>query len=58
MLAKLALRAQLVRPAPRALKATKDPSVPRAQSENKGRPALRDRQDLSFPKISSCRRFA
>jgi len=47
LLAKLALRAQLVRPAPRALKASKDPSVPRAQSESRGRPALRDRQDQS-----------
>jgi hypothetical protein len=41
----LAHPAQLVRPAPRALKASKDPSVLRAQSESRGRLALRDRQD-------------
>jgi hypothetical protein len=45
--AKLALRARLVRPAPRALKASKDPSVPRAQSESRGRLALRDHKDQS-----------
>jgi hypothetical protein len=44
---KLVLPAQLVRPAPRALKASKDPSVPRAQLESRGRLALRDRQDRS-----------
>jgi len=43
----LAHPAQLVRPAPRALKASKDPSVLRAQSESRGRLALRDRQDQS-----------
>ncbi len=37
----------MVRLAPRALKASKDPSVPRAQSESRGRLALRDRQDQS-----------
>jgi len=36
-----------VRPAPRALKASKDPSVLRAQSESRGRLALRARQDQS-----------
>ena len=35
----------MVRPAPRALKASKDLSVPRAQSESRGRPALRDHKD-------------
>jgi hypothetical protein len=43
----LAPPAQLVRPAPKALKASKDPSVLRAQSESRGRLALRDRQDQS-----------
>jgi hypothetical protein len=43
----LALPAQLVRPAPKALKASKDLSVPRAQSESRGRLALRDRRDQS-----------
>jgi len=47
LVAKLALRARLVRPAPRALKASKDPSVPRAQSESRGRLALRDHKDQS-----------
>jgi hypothetical protein len=42
---KLALLARLVRPAPRALKASKDLSVPRAQSESRGRLALRDHKD-------------
>ena len=42
---KLALRAQLVRPAPRALKASKDLSVPRAPWESRGRLALRDHKD-------------
>ena len=42
---RLALPDQPVRPAPRALKASKDPSVPRAQSVSRGRLALRDRQD-------------
>ena len=37
----------MVRAAPKALKASKDLSVPRAQSESRGRPALRDRQDQS-----------
>ena len=37
----------MVRPAPRALKASKDPSVLRAQLESRGRLALRDRQDRS-----------
>ena len=44
---RLALQDRLVRPAPRALKASKDPSVLRAQSESRGRLALRDRQDQS-----------
>jgi hypothetical protein len=43
----LALPAQLVRPAPRALKASKDLSVLRAQSESRGRLALWDRRDQS-----------
>ena len=43
----LALPVLLVRPAPKALKASKDPSVPRAQSVSRGRLALRDRQDQS-----------
>jgi hypothetical protein len=47
----LALPAQLVRPAPRALKASKDPSVPRAQSESKERLALRDRLDQSDRRV-------
>jgi hypothetical protein len=37
----------LVRPAPRAFKASKDLSVPRAQSESRGRLALRDHKDQS-----------
>src|SRR5262249_38915744 len=43
----LALPAQLVRPAPRAHKASKDPSVPRAPSARAGRLALPDRPDRS-----------
>ena len=43
----LALPAQLVRPAPRALKASKDPSDPRGQSESRGQLALRDHKDQS-----------
>ena len=45
--AKLALQVRLVRAAPRALKASKDLSVPRAQSESRGRLALRDHKDQS-----------
>jgi hypothetical protein len=37
----------LARPAPRALKASKDPSGPRAQSESRGQLALRDHKDQS-----------
>jgi hypothetical protein len=44
---KLALPAQLDRLALKALKASKDPSVPRAQLESRGRLALWDRQDRS-----------
>jgi hypothetical protein len=44
---RLALPDQSVRPAPRAFKASKDPSVPRDQSVSRGRLALRDRQDQS-----------
>jgi hypothetical protein len=46
----LALPARLVRPAPRALKASKDPSDLRAQLESRGLLALRDRQDQSAPR--------
>jgi hypothetical protein len=44
---RLALPDRLVPPAPKALKASKDLSVPRAQSESRGRPALRDHKDQS-----------
>jgi hypothetical protein len=44
---KLALPARLVQPAPRAHKASKDPSVPRAPSASAGRLALPDRPDRS-----------
>jgi hypothetical protein len=44
---KLALPAQLVRPAPRAHKASKDPWVPRAPSASAGRRVLPDRPDQS-----------
>ena len=47
LLAKLALPAQLVRPALRAHKASKDPSVPRAQSESWEQLVLPDRLDQS-----------
>jgi hypothetical protein len=42
---RLALPDRLVRPAPKALKASKDPSVPRARWESRGRLALQHRQD-------------
>jgi hypothetical protein len=44
---RLALPDRLVRPAPRALKASKDPSDLRAQLDSRARLALRDRQDQS-----------
>jgi hypothetical protein len=47
---RLALPDRWVPPAPRALKVSKDPSVLRAQSESRGRPALRDRQAQSAPR--------
>jgi hypothetical protein len=47
----LALPARLVRPAPKALKASKDPSVPRARSGSGGRLALLDRLDRSDRKV-------
>ena len=47
MVVKLALPARLVQPAPRAHKASKDPSVPRAPSASAGRLALPDRPDRS-----------
>ena len=47
LLAKLALRARLVRAAPRVLKASKDPSGRRAQSESRGQLGLRDHKDQS-----------
>ena len=42
---RLALPAQLVRPAPRVHRASKDPSVPRAQSESREHLVLPDRLD-------------
>jgi hypothetical protein len=50
LLARLALRAQSGRPAPRAIKASKGPSVPRAQSESRARLVLRDHQGQSARK--------
>ena len=47
----LALPARLVRPAPKALKASKDLSVPRARSGSGGRLALLDRLDRSDRKV-------
>jgi hypothetical protein len=47
----LALPARLVRPAPKALKASKDLSVPRARSESAGRLALPDRLDRSDRRV-------
>jgi hypothetical protein len=44
---RLALPDRLVPPAPRVLKASKDPSDLRAQLESRGRLALRDRRDRS-----------
>jgi hypothetical protein len=48
---KLALPAQLDRPAPRAHKASKDPSVPRVPSGSGGRLALRERPDPSDRRV-------
>jgi hypothetical protein len=48
---KLALPAQLDRPAPRAHKASKDPSVPRVPSGSGGRLALRERPDQSDRRV-------
>jgi hypothetical protein len=47
----LALPAQLVRPAPKEHKVSKDPSVLRAQSGSRERLALRDRPDRSDRKV-------
>ena len=48
---KLALPARLVQPAPRAHKASKDPSVPRAPSASAGRLALPDRSDRRVRRV-------
>jgi hypothetical protein len=48
---RLALLAQLVRPALKGHKASKDPWVLRAQLGSRGRQALRDRPDQSDPKV-------
>jgi hypothetical protein len=48
---RLVLPAQLVRPAPRAHKASKDPSVPRVPSGSGGRLALRERPDQSDRRV-------
>jgi hypothetical protein len=51
LLAKLALRVRLVRPVPRAHKASKDLSVPRAPSASAGRLALPARLDRSDRRV-------
>jgi hypothetical protein len=51
LLAKRALRVRLVRPVPRAHKASKDLSVPRGPSASAGRLALRDRLDRSDRRV-------
>ena len=56
LLVKLALPALLVQPAPRAHKASKDPSVPRAPSASAGRLALPDRPDRSDRRVRRVRR--